>query len=407
MKKLFRMIALGAIAATFVLPVLAQPNTQPQSSTTAQAGQGEEEAKAALYKKFLDTYKTDQPTAYQVAKEYLQKYPQETDQTKYLKRWVDTYEAREKNARKAEVGKLVEAKKFNEAFALGKQILAAEPEDLSTLYSLAMGGLVATTSGNKAFNADASNYAKKAIQLLEGGKSTLSASDKDKTLGQLYSALGVLNFDTAPGQAANAFFKAVQYENLKKDPQTYALLAGAIQKSEYDPLQKEFESRFPTPEAKASPEAKAATDRVNAVVDRMIDALARAVALATDPKFAQAKTEWMQNLTQFYKYRHEGSDAGLNELIAGVLGKPMPQPGQASSTGAATPTPAASTTTTATGSNVSTTSGATTTSTTTTTETPKATTTPANTTQPKSTTTTPKTTTPTTQGTKPTPRKRR
>lgn len=406
MKKLFRMIALSAIAATFVLPVLAQPTTaQPQSSTTATAGQGEEEAKAALYKQFLDTYKTDQPTAYKVAREYLQKYPQETDQTKYLKRWIDGYEAREKSARKGEVGKLIEAKKFNEAFALGKEILAAEPEDLGTLYSLAMGGLVATTSGNKAFNMDASNYARKAIQLLEGGKGNLSASDKDKTLGQLYSTLGVLNFDSAPSEAANSFFKAVQYENLKKDPQTYALLAGAIQKSEYDPLQKDFNSRFTTPEAKASPEAKAATDKVNAVVDRMIDALARAVALATDPRFAQAKTDWMQNLTQFYKYRHEGSDAGLNELIAGVLSKPMPQPGQASSTGATAPTPAATTpaattTTTATGSNVSTSGGATTTNTTTATETPKATT-PANTGAPKS--TTPKTTTPTT--TKPTPPK--
>jgi hypothetical protein len=32
----------------------------------------------------------------------------------------------------------------------------------------------------------------------------------------------------------------------------------------------------------------------------------------------------MKQLTTFYKFRHENSDAGLNEFIASVLAKPLP-----------------------------------------------------------------------------------
>ena len=56
----------------------------------------------------------------------------------------------------------------------------------------------------------------------------------------------------------------------------------------------------------------------------MIDAYARAVALAGNEPAEQAnKKIWMEQLTVWYKYRNK-SDAGLNELIAGILTKPMP-----------------------------------------------------------------------------------
>ena len=57
----------------------------------------------------------------------------------------------------------------------------------------------------------------------------------------------------------------------------------------------------------------------------MIDAYARAVALAgNDAKYTAPKKEWMDGLSTWYKYRHNQSDAGLTELIAAVLNKPLP-----------------------------------------------------------------------------------
>jgi len=45
-----------------------------------------------------------------------------------------------------------------------------------------------------------------------------------------------------------------------------------------------------------------------------------------DPQQQTAKGQWMTRLTDLYKFRHENSAAGLNEFIAGVLAKPLPQP---------------------------------------------------------------------------------
>jgi len=51
------------------------------------------------------------------------------------------------------------------------------------------------------------------------------------------------------------------------------------------------------------------------------------VALAQkDPKQATAMTQWRARLSDFYKFRHDNSDAGLNEFISGVLVTPLPQP---------------------------------------------------------------------------------
>ena len=60
-------------------------------------------------------------------------------------------------------------------------------------------------------------------------------------------------------------------------------------------------------------------------MDKIIDAYARAVALASkDPQQAAAKNAWLARLTELYKFRHDGSDAGLNELVSGVLATRLP-----------------------------------------------------------------------------------
>ena len=57
---------------------------------------GEEEAaQKALYQRFLENFKKDRPAAYAAAREYLEKYPEETTETKYLKTWIKAYEAQQ------------------------------------------------------------------------------------------------------------------------------------------------------------------------------------------------------------------------------------------------------------------------------------------------------------------------
>jgi hypothetical protein len=74
-----------------------------------------------------------------------------------------------------------------------------------------------------------------------------------------------------------------------------------------------------------NPASKAALDKLNVVMDRIIDAYARAIAAAgTDPKSEPSRKEWLAQLSTYYKFRHDGSDAGINEFIAASLQKPLP-----------------------------------------------------------------------------------
>jgi len=74
-----------------------------------------------------------------------------------------------------------------------------------------------------------------------------------------------------------------------------------------------------------TPESKLALANINQVVDRMVDAYARAVNLAgSDSKLATQKATWTERLTEWYKYRHNQTTDGMNEMVAGVLSKPLP-----------------------------------------------------------------------------------
>lgn len=310
--------------------------------------QDDKEAKTALYNKFTEAYnrakeikKADtnlaQPAnlaayekaakeAYDFAKEYVQKYPTEDDAiARFQKKYVGDYEAAQKQGRKVKLKELIEAKKFDESFALGKQILADEPDDLITLYMLSRAGLFSAHSGTQVHSAATANYARKAIQLMRAG-GALPNESKDESLGVLNFALGLTTISTSPRDAVDAFKQVATLTNSAKgDPQTFYFLGAAYEAAEYDKASADYKTQCATPEQVASPSCKALLDVVNATVDRIIDAYARAVSLSgTNAKFATHKVEWMKQLTDYYKFRHDGSEQGLNELIASIISKPLP-----------------------------------------------------------------------------------
>jgi hypothetical protein len=332
MRNILRLLSFMLVASVFFFPAGA-----------ANASQGGDE-KTALYQKFRDNIKTDQKTAYQLGKDYLQKYPEDKDQiAEYIKKFVTRYE---KESRKLEVEQLIKDKKYNEAFAAGKQVLTDEPEHLKTLINLSWAGLVQATTAGSEPNPDAITYTRKTAQLIESGKKpdeNQQFTAKDETLGWLNYALGIYSLKQNSPEAATHFHKAAQFEGFaKKDPQTYALLGASYVNGNYMKLSDEYKAKCTTPEAAATPECKTMLDNINQSVDRIIDAYARAVALAgSDAKYASKKSEWMTSLTEFYKFRNEGSDQGLNDKIAQVLSTPLPQPGSAPAAAPSTQAPAA------------------------------------------------------------------
>jgi hypothetical protein len=324
MKKLIGLIAVCASLAVLALPALANVALSTNVAEQAQGGCTDEN-KAAWYKTFIDNYKTNATAAYEAAKKYLASCAKDDEaQTQYLKKWVGAYE---KEVRKSKLPVLLFTdKKYAEAYALGKEILADEPENLTVLMELGYGGYFAAISKVDTFNADAIGYAKKAIQLVESGKAPENwapFSGKDEALGYLNYTIGVLTVQKNPAEALPYLIKAAQVESkLKKLPSTYSYIAAAYEAGPYATMSAEYKTKHEGKDE--TPESKLALENINQVVDRMIDSYARAVALATDPKEQASKTEWMQNLSTWYKFRHNQSDAGLNEMIASVLAKPLP-----------------------------------------------------------------------------------
>ena len=297
------------------------------SGIVVSAQETDDPVKSEVYTRFVNNRKANEGAAYQAAKEYLQRYPKDNDQyTQYLQKWIAVYE---RDERKRTLPQLVyNAKNFAGAYTLGKQILTEEPEYLPALIHLGYAGFLATTlAKNETFNADAQTYANKAIQAIEAGKAPASWAPfkgKEDTLAQLYYTVGFLNLKTAPDRAVQPLIRAAQFEtDLKKSPAIYYYLAAAYESGPYKTMAAAYQTTYAGKDESA--QSKLALEQLNVIIDRMIDAYARAVAASgTDAANAQIKAQSSGKLAQFYKFRHEGSDAGMNELVAGVLAQPLP-----------------------------------------------------------------------------------
>ena len=325
MRTLIKYMTIGLLLAT-VWGTSWAARVAAQTKSNANVQETDDKVKVDMYTRFVDTYKTDRAAAHHVGRDYLQKYARDNDQySKYIQQWVDIYE---KEDRQRTLWKLVHTdRNFLEAFPVGKVVIAEEPDQLDSLIALGTAGYLAAGARNTSFDKEAIAYAKRAIQLIEGGKKPddwAPYKGKDDTLAYLYLTLGVLQLKPAPNEAIESLIKSVQLESeLKKLPVNYYRLAQAYQAGPYAKLSADFQAKFGgKPE---TPESKQALEKLNQVIDVMIDAYARAVALAgSDAQYAQSKAAWLSNLTTFYKFRHQDSDAGLTELIAGVMSKPLP-----------------------------------------------------------------------------------
>ena len=318
MGRLLRIFAVALFVMCFSAGVL---------NTTALGQETDDQVKIDMYKKFTDNRIPNPRAAYLAGKDYLAKYGKDNDQySKYISQWVGLFEREDRKLRLPAL--IYNDKKYAEAYKLGAQILADEPDYLKAQIDLGYAGFVAaTTAKNESFNADAINYARQAIQALEAGKTPTDWAPfkgKDDTLAYLNISVAALTLKSAPDQAIDHILKATQFEtDLKKTPSTYFYLAYAYESGPYRSLSTAYQTQCAGKDESAA--CKAALEKLNLIIDRIIDAYSRAVAAAgSDPKNQQAKAGWMTTLTNFYKYRHADSDAGLNELIAAALSKPIP-----------------------------------------------------------------------------------
>lgn len=335
-----KIIGLPAACATIALLAVSAFASTPRTESLIQ-DQCTPENKLAWYNEFRQTFKTDQAKAYDLASKYLAcpAAAGEEQITSYLKNFVTLYQ---KSARKGQVADLVYNKKdYAKAFELGRQVLAEEPDYLKTHIDLGYAGYFAAISGNTSFLNDSITYSAKALEMIQAGKAPddwKPFSGKDETIAWMNFIIGTGKITNAPADAIPFFIKAATIEGpFKKSPQTYSLLGQAYEVGVYAKQFEEYNRLYK--DKPETPESKLALENINQVIDRVIDAYARAVALAgTDPKNQKIKDESLKSLTTWYKFRNNDSDAGLTEMVAGIMSKPLPpQPTPITSLPAASP----------------------------------------------------------------------
>jgi hypothetical protein len=308
MRRTIKLVTLAAMMAVFAAPAWAQ------------AKECNDEFKSATYQKWYDNRKDHQDVAYAAAKDYLATCTTDDQYSAALKKFKDAYDAITAGATTAkQFDDAVKNAKYAEQVRLGKLLLANDPDNVNNVKIYIILGVAGLN--DPSLLSDSAQNAKKAIELIEVGKpfAPLFDGSKDKALAQLNYAIAKASLSGAPTDALPYLIKAARYESdLKKNPQTFLEIGTAYEKGPRAKLTEEYEAKYKGHDE--TPESKLVAANIDQMIDRQIDALARGVAVATN---AADKKALMDELTTLYKYRHK-SETGLNELVAGILSKLLP-----------------------------------------------------------------------------------
>jgi len=161
-------------------------------------------------------------------------------------------------------------------------------------------------------------------------------TDQEDVLANLNLAVGrMLSSKNSSSDAIPYFIKAASYKStVKTSAQTYAFLAEAYWEGPYAQLTDSYTSKFAGKDS--THESLLALKNIYPIVDRMIDAYTRAVALSGVQPAKRSRgsglrirsgnnpTDWLDDLTDLYKFRHQGSDVGLKMMIETILSQPIP-----------------------------------------------------------------------------------
>lgn len=208
----------------------------------------------------------------------------------------------------------IAAKRVDDAFNAAGPWLELNPNQADVLYELAVIGADEARRQNPKYVKQSQQYGLKAIELIEADKRpetySVESWNKNKTiwLPQLYQALGILSF--LVGNDADATAKLQKAAALNpNDPTNFVLLA-TIKNNQYTAEAKQLQG------APKSPATAEAEKKLLAQLDEIIDLYAHAVGLTEGkPQLQQLHDQLVPALTDYYKFRHNNSTAGMQDLI--------------------------------------------------------------------------------------------
>jgi tetratricopeptide (TPR) repeat protein len=261
------------------------------------------------------------------AKAYLEKYP--TGQyADFIKKWLGT-------AQMTALDAAIKGKRTADMIAVGRDILAGDPENLNVLYALAfnlrLNELLA--SPPKLDHAkEAKEFSQKAISLVESGKTLVGVPNfnKDATLGWLYQSLAVIEANGGdPAEAVKLYDKssALAPDDVGIKGRNLLNLI-TMQYGSYADAAKAFNALPQEDRAAAEPPdtVKTAREALNAEADRFIDTATTFVAFGKAKNLPAATVDRVNQMLQtVYKGRFP-EDAALEGLAKILAAKGAPTP---------------------------------------------------------------------------------
>lgn len=327
----FKILAACALACAFALgAVNAAAQAAPAAQDDSKISGGERDAAEKINKAKGSEAKL------QAASEFLKKYPKSTLRPRIAAAVSNDILSTQDAAQKAALietfvlffnepaeadlvnGPLmaayIDANRPADAFKTAPAYFGKHADDVDTLRRLAIVGSNAAIAGDDAYVKDALKYGLQAVEMLEADKKPASidaaqwAEYKTKFLPGLYREVGVLSLRTGDNSGARARLeKAIALGT--DDPSTYAII-GQMNDEEYVNLVNAYKA------APAGPARDAALKKAQDQLDKVIDLYAHAVGLSTGrAEYDNLRSQVLPALTDYYKFRHNNSDAGLQQLL--------------------------------------------------------------------------------------------
>jgi len=277
-------------------------------------------AEAAAYTAWYGANEAkDVAKAYGLAQDYVKKFPA-GQYAEFLKTWVS-------QARGALFNQAFQKKDAATMLKIGQERLAEDPKDLAYLLSLSLNlrrlELFASPA-DYTHAAEAADFSRRAIELVEGGKAPAGADpakwSKGDALGWLYQNLAVVAAKQDKDDEALAQFD----KSSKADPDNQGLVAynslfcGSIHKGRYD---KAVASFLALPEeertgAEPGPAAKPILEEANAKADAAIACWVRFVAIAeAQDSYGETREKIAKALADLWAYRNPSDPEGYKKLI--------------------------------------------------------------------------------------------
>ena len=300
---------------------LAQTNPQQEK-----AAQELSEAERMLYQRYYEAVQK-QPGAEStctLAQEFAQRFPQ-SQYAKYAQQTVSKCRLERFQKALNEYYAAPDAAHLQTLVTASESVLQEQPEQIYLNAHLALALSRGAINGTYKDVERAKTLAERALKLVEaetvpaGWKAEEYQALRQATQAQLnqFLAWQILQQETPDSERAIALLQqAIQIKSKEgfgwKDPNNYSLRASAYAK-QYETLSAQYQA---LPDAEKTAESgKALLIQINALADRMIDDYARVVALATQPAQKPLQDAAREQLTQLWKYRHEGKADGLEEYI--------------------------------------------------------------------------------------------